>query len=105
MVTVEPGVYVPGRFGVRIEDLVFVTDEGVRNLSSLPKELRVVDYERRRSWVGGLADGLRRPHSGLLREVAEWRPAGGVVSAYVAIDPADRGEGWRIELKNQACRV
>src|SRR4051794_39182081 len=37
----------------------------------------------------------------LLREIAEWRPAGEVVSAYVAIDPADRGEGWRIELKNQ----
>ena len=43
VVTVEPGVYVPGRFGVRIEDLVFVTDDGHRNLSSLPKELRVVD--------------------------------------------------------------
>jgi Bacterial archaeo-eukaryotic release factor family 10 len=37
----------------------------------------------------------------LLREIAEWAPEGGVVSAYVAIDPADRGEGWRIELKNQ----
>ena len=43
VVTVEPGVYVPGRFGVRIEDLVCVTDDGVRNLSSLPKELRVVE--------------------------------------------------------------
>jgi Xaa-Pro aminopeptidase len=43
VVTVEPGVYLPGRFGVRIEDLVFVTAEGHRNLSSLPKELRVVD--------------------------------------------------------------
>jgi len=43
VVTVEPGVYVPGRFGVRIEDLVYVTDDGVRNLSSLPKELRVVE--------------------------------------------------------------
>jgi Xaa-Pro aminopeptidase len=42
-VTVEPGVYVPGRFGVRIEDLVIVTADGHRNLSSLPKELRVVD--------------------------------------------------------------
>jgi Xaa-Pro aminopeptidase len=43
VVTVEPGVYLPGRFGVRIEDLVLVTAEGHRNLSGLPKELRIVD--------------------------------------------------------------
>jgi hypothetical protein len=36
----------------------------------------------------------------LLAELAEWRPAGGVVSACVSIDPADRGEGWRIELRH-----
>jgi Xaa-Pro aminopeptidase len=42
VVTVEPGVYVPGRFGVRIEDLVVVTGDGHRNLSSLSNELRVV---------------------------------------------------------------
>jgi Xaa-Pro aminopeptidase len=42
VVTVEPGIYVPGRFGVRIEDLVTVTDDGCRNLSTVPKELRVV---------------------------------------------------------------
>jgi Xaa-Pro aminopeptidase len=42
VVTVEPGVYVPGRFGVRIEDLVVVTADGHRNLSSLPKQLTVV---------------------------------------------------------------
>ena len=41
VVTVEPGIYVPGRFGVRIEDLVVVDDAGVRNLSTTPKELRV----------------------------------------------------------------
>jgi Xaa-Pro aminopeptidase len=42
VVSVEPGVYVPGAFGVRIEDLVVVTADGHRNLTSLPKDLRVV---------------------------------------------------------------
>jgi Xaa-Pro aminopeptidase len=42
VVTVEPGIYMSGRFGVRIEDLVAVTDDGCRNLSSVPKDLRVV---------------------------------------------------------------
>ncbi len=37
VVTVEPGVYVPGEFGIRIEDLVVVTGDGHRNLSSRPK--------------------------------------------------------------------
>ncbi len=42
VVTVEPGVYLPGRFGVRIEDLVVVTADGHRNLSGLPKDLQVL---------------------------------------------------------------
>jgi Xaa-Pro aminopeptidase len=42
VVTVEPGVYLPGRFGVRIEDLVTVTEDGYRNLSGTTKELRVI---------------------------------------------------------------
>ncbi|HEY1237655.1 MAG TPA: Xaa-Pro peptidase family protein [Solirubrobacterales bacterium] len=42
-VTVEPGIYLPGQFGVRIEDLVIVTDDGYRNLSGTPKDLEIVD--------------------------------------------------------------
>ena len=43
VVTVEPGIYLAGRFGVRIEDLVAITADGHRNLIDLPKELQVVD--------------------------------------------------------------
>jgi Xaa-Pro aminopeptidase len=42
VVTVEPGVYLPGRFGVRIEDLVAVSDDGPLVLTGLGKELTVV---------------------------------------------------------------
>ncbi len=40
--SIEPGVYLPGRFGVRIEDIVAVTDEGARRLNEAPRDLAVV---------------------------------------------------------------
>ncbi len=43
VVTVEPGVYLPGSFGVRIEDFVVVAEDGCRNLSTVPKDLTAVD--------------------------------------------------------------
>jgi Xaa-Pro aminopeptidase len=42
VVTIEPGIYLPGELGVRIEDLVVVSEDGHRNLSGLPKELQLV---------------------------------------------------------------
>jgi Bacterial archaeo-eukaryotic release factor family 10 len=41
----------------------------------------------------------------LLRQLSEWNPQGGVVSVYLAIDHADRSEGWRIELKDRLAGI
>lgn len=40
--SVEPGIYLPGDFGVRIEDLVIVTDNGCEILNHVSKELRIL---------------------------------------------------------------
>ena len=40
--SVEPGIYIPGRFGMRIEDIVVVTDDGARRLNESPRRLVVV---------------------------------------------------------------
>lgn len=41
--SVEPGIYLPGKFGVRIEDLVLVTETGCEVLNKASKDLRIVD--------------------------------------------------------------
>ena len=43
VVSVEPGIYLPGRGGVRIEDLVLVTADGAERLTRFEKELMIVD--------------------------------------------------------------
>ena len=43
--SIEPGIYLPGEFGVRIEDLVLVTEDGCRVLNRYPKELTVLNLE------------------------------------------------------------
>ncbi|HEU4354413.1 MAG TPA: Xaa-Pro peptidase family protein [Actinomycetota bacterium] len=40
--SVEPGIYLPGRLGVRIEDIVAVTEDGVERFNHAPRELTVV---------------------------------------------------------------
>jgi Xaa-Pro aminopeptidase len=42
MVTIEPGIYLPGQGGIRIEDLYLVGKNGLVNLNSLKSELQVV---------------------------------------------------------------
>ena len=42
IVTIEPGIYLPGKFGVRIEDMAYITDEGYENLTTAPKELIIL---------------------------------------------------------------
>ncbi|MBT5016435.1 aminopeptidase P family protein [Candidatus Peregrinibacteria bacterium] len=40
VVTIEPGLYFPGKFGIRIEDLLVITPKGSRNLTKTPKVIK-----------------------------------------------------------------
>lgn len=42
VVTVEPGIYLPDEFGVRIEDMAFITENGCENLTKSPKNLIIL---------------------------------------------------------------
>lgn len=42
VVTVEPGIYIPAQCGVRIEDMVYITEDSALNLTSIEKELIII---------------------------------------------------------------
>ena len=42
VISAEPGIYLPGRCGVRIEDLLYITESGSENLTNLPKALTII---------------------------------------------------------------
>lgn len=42
VLTVEPGIYIPDKFGVRIEDMIVVTRDGCNNLTKSPKNLIII---------------------------------------------------------------
>lgn len=42
VISAEPGIYLPGRLGVRIEDVIMLTEDGCQNLTKAPKELIIL---------------------------------------------------------------
>ena len=42
VISAEPGIYLPGRLGVRIEDVIVLTETGCRDLTKAPKELLIL---------------------------------------------------------------
>ena len=42
IITIEPGIYLPGKFGVRIEDMVYLSADGKVNLTNAPKNLQIL---------------------------------------------------------------
>lgn len=42
VISAEPGIYMPGRYGVRIEDVIYITRDGCENITNLSKKLLIV---------------------------------------------------------------
>ena len=40
--SIEPGIYIPGRFGIRLEDIVILREDGPEIFSELPRDLRYI---------------------------------------------------------------
>ena len=44
VISAEPGIYLPGKFGVRIEDVLFITEDGNEDITNLSRDLLVLDF-------------------------------------------------------------
>ena len=42
VISAEPGIYLPGRFGVRIEDVIVLNETGCTNIMKAPKDLIII---------------------------------------------------------------
>ena len=42
VISAEPGIYIPGKFGVRIEDVLIIQENGCKDIMEAPKELLVL---------------------------------------------------------------
>ena len=42
VISAEPGIYLKGKFGVRIEDVLYLTENGSRNITNLRKDLIIL---------------------------------------------------------------
>jgi len=43
VVSDEPGIYIPGKFGIRIEDIVYCTEDGAKRFNEATRDIVVMD--------------------------------------------------------------
>lgn len=47
VITIEPGIYLPGKGGVRIEDMIVITEESSKLMTQYPRDIQIIDSSRR----------------------------------------------------------